>query len=104
MVRSSDGHGCLITRLPPLSGAATLLPRSSTTSATTPGKGRVHEPGLVGRTPGIGAIICVLVLVCFFVLLLGLCTLPSRRIFDKSYCAGISSPCFISARIAVGAV
>src|SRR3569832_660383 len=100
-----------------------LLPCSSTTSAATPGRGSVHEPGLVATTPGLGVFLCVLVSVCHQVSttgqrsrpitrwyhihalgLMGSPTVPSRRSFDKSYCAGMVSPCFMSARIAVGAV
>ena len=36
--------------------------------------------------------------------LIGSPTVPSRRSFDRSYLFGNSSPSFISARIAVGAV
>ncbi len=100
-----------------------LLPSSSTTSAAMPGSGRVQEPGLVGVTPGSGVIMCAPVSVCHQVStigqrsspttwwyhiqasgLIGSPTVPRIRSDDRSYFCGNSSPSFISARIAVGAV
>jgi len=42
-----------------------------TTSASTPGSGRVHEPGLVGVAPGNGAIMIAPVSVCHQVSTMG---------------------------------
>ncbi len=92
-------------------------------AASIPGSGSVQEPGLVGVTPGSGAIMMAPVSVCHQVStigqrpppitrwyhiqasgLMGSPTEPSRRSRDRSYFAGNSSPNFIKARIAVGAV
>ena len=92
-------------------------------SAKMPGNGCVQEPGLVAVTPGTGEIMIAPVSVCHQVStigqrslpitrwyhiqasgLIGSPTLPSSRSRDRSYFAGMSSPSFISARIAVGAV
>ena len=56
--------------------AATGLPWRSTTSATTPGNGRVAEPGLVGVAPGSGAIMIMPVSVCHQVSTIGQRFLP----------------------------
>ncbi len=88
-----------------------------------PGSGLVQEPGLVGVTPGMGAIMMEPVSVCHQVStmgqrslpmwrwyqihasgLIGSPTLPRSRNLSRLYCAGMSFPSFISARIAVGAV
>ncbi len=88
-----------------------------------PGSGRVQEPGLVAVTPGSGAIMMQPVSVCHQVStigqrpppitrwyhiqasgLIGSPTEPSSRRRERSYFAGMSSPSFMSARIAVGAV
>ena len=88
-----------------------------------PGSGRVQEPGLVAVTPGIGEIMIApvsvchqvsttgqrpLPIVCWYQIqasgLMGSPTLPSSRSFERSYCAGMSSPSFISERMSVGAV
>src|SRR5262252_7811409 len=53
MPRSIAGHGRLRTRYPPPPGP-TSLPCSSHTAGTTPGNGRVAEPGLSVVTPGSG--------------------------------------------------
>src|SRR5918996_2992429 len=63
MVRAIAGQGLVITRYPP-PPSGTELPSSSTTSAKTPGKGMVADPGLVGTTPGSGVIIIIPVSVC----------------------------------------
>src|SRR5580700_6240579 len=92
-------------------------------SASIPGSGRVHEPGLVAVTPGTGEMRIAPVSVCHQVStigqrpapmtrlyqiqasgLMGSPTLPSSRSRDRSYFAGSSSPSFMSARMAVGAV
>src|SRR6476659_6512831 len=122
MVRSMDGHGCLMTRKPPwLSGRG--RPALSTISAMTPGNGRVPEPGLVGIAPGNGAIMIMPVSVCdqvstigHFLLpmtswyhihasgLIGSPTEPSNRKLDRSCFFGQSLPHLMKARMAVGAV
>ncbi len=63
MVRIIDGHGRLMTRMPPLP-LPTEWPVSSTMSAITPGSGKVHEPGLSGVAPGSGVIMWPPVSVC----------------------------------------
>ncbi len=122
MVRSIAGHGRLMTRKPP-PPRGTELPSSSTTSALMPGKGWVAEPGLVVVTPGSGVIMMAPVSVCHQVSTMGqdpppMCswyqiqasgligspTVPSKRSDDRSWAAGYSSPHFMKARMAVGAV
>src|ERR1700733_16279413 len=117
-----EGHGCLITRNPPEPGG-TLLPSRSTTSAITPGNGRVAEPGLVEIAPGSGEIIVAPVSVCHHVSmigqrpppitsryhiqasgLIGSPTLPSSRSELRSCLRGHCSPKRMNARIEVGAV
>src|SRR5690349_14517575 len=74
-VRSIDGHGCVMTSLPPeLRG--TSLHFSSTTFGTTPKNGRVPEPGFVGVTPGSGEIMIEPVSVCHHVSTIGHFFLP----------------------------
>ena len=122
MVRSIAGQGCLITRKPP-EPSGTGLPSRVTTSATTPGKGRVAEPGLVGMAPGRGVIMIMPVSVCHQVStigqrfwpitsryhiqasgLIGSPTVPSSRKLLMSCFFGHSSPHLMKARMAVGAV
>ena len=88
-----------------------------------PGSGRVAEPGLVSVMPGSGVIMMWPVSVCHQVStigqrsppitrwyqshafgLIGSPTEPSRRSDDRSCFSGYSSPHFMQARIAVGAV
>ena len=95
---------------------------SSTTSALTPGSGRIAAPGLAAVTPGSGLIMIEPVSVCHQVSttgvrsppmffryqiqasgLIGSPTLPSSRSVDRSCLAGCSSPHFMKVRIAVGA-
>src|SRR5687768_6659720 len=116
------GHGRSSTRYPP-PPRGTEVPPSSTTSAVTPGNGKVAEPGLVVVMPGSGVIMIMPVSVCHHVSttgqrsppmyfqyhaqapgLIGSPTLPRRRNDDRSSSANSSWPYFISARIAVGAV
>ena len=92
-------------------------------SAKIPGRGLAQEPGLVGVTPEMGVIMMAPVSVCHQVStmgqrsppmtlwyhihasgLMGSPTLPSKRSLRRLYLAGIASPNFMSARIAVGAV
>ncbi len=92
-------------------------------SAAIPGSGSVHEPGFVTVTPGTGAMRMTPVSVCHHVStmgqrpspmiswyqihasgLIGSPTLPSRRSELRSCWRGMSSPSFMSARSAVGAV
>ena len=87
-----------------------------------PGNGNVAEPGLVVVTPGSGVIRIWPVSVCHQVSttgarsppmcsryhiqasgLIGSPTDPSTRSVDRSCLAGHASPCFMNARIAVGA-
>src|SRR5688572_24127748 len=122
MVRSIDGHGFVITRMPPLP-RPTECPVSSTMSAKIPGSGKVADPGLVGIAPGSGLIRCPPVSVCHQVStigqrppptlswyhiqasgLIGSPTVPRMRRLDRSYFFGSSPPALISERIAVGAV
>ena len=96
--------------------------RSSTTSAPTPGSGKVAEPGLVVVTPGRGEIMIEPVSVCHQVSTIGqrpppMCswyhiqasgligspTEPSRRSEERSCCSACCAPHFMCARIAVGA-
>src|SRR5919204_4766312 len=101
----------------------TELPSLSTTSASTPGKGKVAEPGLVSITPGSGVIMIIPVSVCHQVSttgqrpppmlveyqiqasgVIGSPTVPSRRRLDRSCFCGQSVPHFMKVRMAVGAV
>jgi hypothetical protein len=103
--------------------SGTGSPDFVTTSATTPGSGRVAEPGFVGVAPGSGAIMIAPVSVCHHVStighrpppmtllyhihasgLIGSPTVPSRRRLERSWRRGQPSPHFTNARIAVGAV
>src|SRR3954468_1150560 len=116
-----EGHGLLRTRNPLPS--FTTLPLSSTTSAATPGSGRVAEPGFAGVAPGMGEIMMLPVSVCHHVStmghfplpitrsyqcqavgLIGSPTEPSNRNDDRSCEFGQSSPCRTNDRIAVGEV
>src|SRR5438477_2205219 len=103
--------------------ALTSSPLSSTTAASTPKKGSVALPGLVGIAPGSGVIRIEPVSVCHHVStigqrpppiflwyhihasgLIGSPTVPSRRNDERSCFAGHLSPQRMNARIAVGAV
>src|SRR5512144_1212881 len=120
MVRIMLGHGVRKTRKPP---SVVGFPSLSTMSATTPGNGRVAEPGFVGIAPGQGEIMIAPVSVCHHVStmgqrlppmtsryhihasgLIGSPTLPSRRNDERSCLRGHSSPHLMKVRIAVGAV
>jgi len=98
-------------------------PCSSSTAASTPKNGSVAEPGLVGVQPGMGVIMWPPVSVCHHVStigqrsapmlrwyqsqasgLIGSPTEPSRRSVERSCFFTHSSPHFMNARIAVGAV
>jgi hypothetical protein len=98
------------------------LPSPSTTSASTPGNGNVADPGFVVVTPGRGVIMIIPVSVCHHVSTIGvlpppMCswyqsqasgligspTEPRTRNDVRSCLAGWASPCFMNARIAVGA-
>src|ERR687891_1524480 len=93
------------------------------TSASTPGNGRVAEPGFSEVVPGRGVIRIMPVSVCHHVSttghlsppmcfqyhihasgLIGSPTEPRRRNEDRSCRSGNSVPHFMNARIAVGAV
>ena len=99
------------------------MPSSVTTSAATPGIGIIAEPGLPWVTPGSGLIMIIPVSVCHQVSttgvrsppmtwryqtyasgLIGSPTEPRIRSDDMSKRSGISRPCFMNDRIAVGAV
>src|SRR3954463_717027 len=116
------GHGLRNTSLPP-QFRGTALPKSSTTSGRMPKNGRVPEPGLVGIAPGNGEIRMPPVSVCHQVStmgqrlppmvswyhiqasgLIGSPTVPSKRNELRSCFFGHSTPHFIKARMAVGAV
>src|ERR1700694_800958 len=122
MVRIIDGHGRLITRMPPLP-LPTECPVSSTRSLMMPGGGSVAEPGLVGVAPGSGEIMWPPVSVCHQVStigqrppptvswyhihasgLIGSPSVPRMRSDGRLYFFGRSSPALMSERIAVGAV
>src|SRR5215472_9645876 len=94
-----------------------------TISATTPGKGRVAEPGFVAMAPGMGVNMMCPVSVCHHVStmgqrlppivsryhiqasgLIGSPTVPSRRRLLMSCLFGHASPHLIKVRIAVGSV
>ena len=111
-----------MTRKPP-EPSGTGVPSMVTISGTTPGIGRVAEPGLVATAPGIGAIMMCPVSVCHQVStmgqrlppmisryhiqasgLMGSPTVPSRRRLLMSCFLGHSSPHLMKVRIAVGAV
>ncbi len=96
---------------------------SSTTVAAIPGSGSCAEPGLVSVMPGSGLSIIAPVSVCHQVSTIGvvsapMClryhihasgligspTDPRTRSEDRSNFAGMSSPHFMQARMAVGAV
>src|SRR4051794_19107097 len=121
MVRSIAGHGLLRTRNP--FPTFTGCPFSSTTSATTPGNGRVADPGFAGVAPGTGDIMIAPVSVCHHVStmgqrsfpitrlyqchavgLIGSPTEPSSRSDDRFRFFGQSSPWRMNDRIAVGEV
>ena len=87
-----------------------------------PGNGNVALPGLVVVTPGSGVIRIMPVSVCHHVSTMGACpppmwswyqsqasgligspTEPRTRSVERSCLAGYDSPCFMKARIAVGA-
>src|SRR4051812_1133618 len=116
------GHGLRMTNLPPVL-AGHFFSASSTTSGTIPKKGRVAVPGFVGVAPGSGVIMMFPVSVCHQVStigqrlppmtswyhiqasgLIGSPTEPSSRSELKSCFFGHSTPHFIKARMAVGAV
>ena len=92
-------------------------------AASTPKKGRVADPGLLSVQPGRGVIMIPPVSVCHQVStmgqrsppttrryqvhasgLIGSPTVPSRRSLERSWRVICSSPHFMKARIAVGAV
>src|SRR5436853_7378178 len=116
------GQGFLMTRYPP-SLAPTGFPSRVITSASTPGKGLVAVPGLVGVAPGSGVIMIDPVSVCHQVStighrslpitlwyhiqasgLIGSPTEPKRRRLVRRCLRGHCSPHFMKARMAVGAV
>src|SRR6516162_7164903 len=116
------GQGLRMTSRPPWFGG-TGLPCLSTISGTTPGNGRVAEPGLVGIAPGSGVIMIMPVSVCHHVStigqrllpmtswyqihasgLIGSPTVPRTRRLDRSCFFGQLSPHLTNARMAVGAV
>src|SRR5438552_17796722 len=95
---------------------------SSRTSAKTPGKGFVADPGFVAVMPGSGVIMIAPVSVCHQVStigqrsppitlwyqshalgLMGSPTVPSRRSEERSCLPGHCGPHLMQARIAVGA-
>src|SRR3954451_18328472 len=121
MPRSIEGQGVVMARYPP--PTFTSLPPSSRIFASMPGKARVAEPGFVATRPGSGVIMIEPVSVCHHVStigqrsppihlwyhihasgLIGSPTEPRRRSDDMSCDFGSSSPHFMNARIAVGAV
>src|ERR1700760_1765138 len=70
MVRAMEGHGRRMTSRPPCP-FGTGFPSLVTISGTTPGIGKVAEPGLVGTAPGSGAIMMAPVSVCHQVSTIG---------------------------------
>src|SRR5919201_3173202 len=121
MPRSIAGQGRVMTRYPaPPNG--TLLPSSSTTSASTPGNGNVALPGFSVVIPGSGVMRIIPVSVIHQVSttghrpppmtswyqsqasgLIGSPTEPRRRRLVMSCFCGYSGPHFMNVRIAVGA-
>jgi hypothetical protein len=116
------GHGRRITSVPP-AFAGTRWFCSFTTSGSIPKNGSDAEPGLAGTAPGMAEIMMLPVSVCHQVStighrlppmfswyqihawgLIGSPTVPSRRSDDRSCFFGHSSPHFMKARMAVGAV
>src|SRR5580765_3649632 len=114
------GQGRLMTRNPP-EPSGTGFPSIVTISGTTPGNGRVADPGLVAMAPGIGVSMMCPVSVCHHVStighllppitsryhiqasgLIGSPTVPSNRRLLISCLFGHSSPHLIKVRIAVG--
>src|SRR5258708_38088885 len=121
MVRIIEGHGFLMTRMPPLP-FSTSCPVSSTIAAMMPGNGIVQEPGFSGVAPGRGVIMCPPVSVCHQVStigqrppptvlkyhiqasgLIGSPTEPSSRRLARLDFFGRSLPALIVERIAGGA-
>src|SRR4051812_19907534 len=121
MVRSIDGHGLVRASNPPPTSMRS--PNESRSSAVYPGSALVALPGLVAVTPGSGEITIAPVSVCHHVSTIGqrlppICsryhihasgligspTDPSRRRLERLCLAGQSSPHFMKARMAVGAV
>ena len=123
-VKSIPGQGLRITKYP-LVFALTSFPSSSTTAISTPGIGRVAEPGFNGivSNPGNGDNIMPPVSVCHHVSmighfsfpivlkyhfqtsgLIGSPTVPSKRNVERSYELGMSSPNRINILKAVGVV
>src|ERR1700675_611580 len=115
------GQGRFRTRYPP-PPRGTDSPLASTTSATTPGNGNVALPGLVVVTPGSGVMRIIPVSVCHHVStigvwppptyswyqsqasgLIGSPTEPRTRNELRSWLLRCDSPCFMKARMAVGA-
>src|SRR5229473_2743117 len=111
-----------MTRNPP-EPRGTGLPSMVTTSAATPGNGRVADPGFVAIAPGIGAIKICPVSVCHHVSvigqrllpitsryhiqasgLMGSPTVPRRRRLLMSCFFGHWLPHLMKVRMAVGAV
>src|ERR1700761_3445155 len=101
-----EGHGRRMTSKPPCP-FGTGFPSLVTISGTTPGIGKVADPGLVGTAPGSGAIMMAPVSVCHQVStighrlrpifsryhihasgLIGSPTEPSRRRRERSCFAG----------------
>src|SRR5436305_3732343 len=96
MVRNIDGHGLLSTRnpLPSFTGS----PLSLTTSAATPGNGRVAEPGFAGVAPGMGEIMMLPVSVCHHVSTIGHLCFPMTRLYQCHAVGLIGSPTEPSSR------
>src|SRR5580693_3797367 len=92
-----EGHGLLITRYPP-EPAGTGLPSRVTTSTATPGRGRVHEPGLVAVAPGSGLIMIAPVSVCHHVSTMGQLLWPIWPRYHIHASGLIGSPTLPSSR------
>ena len=78
MVRIIEGHGRLMTSMPP-APLGMSLPVSSTIAAMMPGSGSVHEPGTSGVAPGSGVITWPPVSVCQKVSTIGQRSPPTFR-------------------------
>src|SRR5262245_4449187 len=121
MPRSIEGHGRVSASRPP--PTSTFSPLSVRISAEMPGNGFVADPGFSVVTPGSGVIMMAPVSVCHHVSttghrsppmylkyqtqasgLMGSPTDPINRSDDRSRFVGHSTPHFMKARIAVGAV
>ncbi|MNU92803.1 hypothetical protein D3C71_827290 [compost metagenome] len=91
MVRIIEGHGRLMTSMPP-APLGRSLPVSSTIAAMMPGSGKVHEPGTSGVAPGSGVMTWPPVSVCQKVSTIGQRSPPMFRWYHIHASGLIGSP------------